>query len=127
MPAQAGGEAKDEGVIGFLLGPIVHVLDDPIGLATTAAEERARRRKTANKKNTDDHRRCASCRCLDLTNGRLAREPFEPEYLTSLTCLRLSNNGIKGIQASTFNALTQLTWLELNNNKLSRLPGVRAM
>ena len=63
-----------------------------------------------------------SCRCLDVTNGRLSREPFEPEYLTSLTSLRLSNNGIKGVQGSTFATLSALTWLELNNNQLSSLP-----
>ena len=63
-----------------------------------------------------------SCRCLDLTNGRLSREPFEPEHLTALTSLRLNNNGIKGIQASTFKRLSSLTWLELHNNQLAHLP-----
>ena len=63
-----------------------------------------------------------SCRCLDLSNGRLARELFLPEKLTSLTSLRLGHNGIKGIQDATMLALTALTWLELHDNHLSVLP-----
>ena len=63
-----------------------------------------------------------SCRCLDLSNGRLAREPFLPEQLTSLTSLRLGHNGIKGIQDATMLAFTALTWLELHDNHLSELP-----
>ena len=40
MPAsQVRGMAKEDGIMDFLFGPIVEVLDDPIGVATTAAEE----------------------------------------------------------------------------------------
>ena len=88
---------------------IVKLLDDPVSLATPAAEKRR----------SVPLRDCL--RCLDLSN-RLARWPFQPAQLTSLTSLRLGNNGIKGIQASTFEALTTLTWLELDHNELSHLP-----
>ena len=30
---------QEDGILNFLFGPIVEVLDDPIGLASTAAEE----------------------------------------------------------------------------------------
>ena len=121
MPARGAGAFEREGVMDFIFGPIVGALDDPIGLATATAEERRRR---ARQQHVGEDRRRAlnSCRCLDLTNGRLSREPFEPEHLTALTSLRLNNNGIKGIQAATFQHLTALTWLELHNNQLANLP-----
>ena len=124
MPAGAPEHRQQvEGIIDFIFGPIVGALDDPIGLASTKAEELARRRRARQQYVGDDRRRALnSCRCLDLTNGRLSRESFEPEHLTALTSLRLNNNGIKGIQASTFNRLTALTWLELHNNQLACLP-----
>ena len=126
MPAEGAPENRQEveGIIDFIFGPIVGALDDPIGLASTKAEELARRRRARQQHVGNDDRRRAlnSCRCLDLTNGRLSRESFEPEHLTALTSLRLNNNGIKGIQASTFERLTALTWLELHNNQLACLP-----
>jgi len=70
----------------------------------------------------DKLRAMKSFRCLDLSNGRLAREPFLPENLTALTSLRLNHNGVKGIQDATMLSLTGLTWLELHDNNLSELP-----
>ena len=112
--------SEGDGIMRFIFNPIFSVLDDPI----THASERARMMKQRLDMQicTEEKRRqMHNIRCLDLTNGKLLREPFEPEQLTSLTSLRLGSNGIKGIHPSTFQTLTSLTYLEMNNNEMTQV------